>query len=53
LGKYGITILTRNQELSAAYVRSFNFHKLNPFVEAGPGVMIFMPIQNMATKFVF
>jgi opacity protein-like surface antigen len=47
----GITILTRNQEISAAYVRSFNFRKFNPFVEAGPGVMIFLPIQNMGTKY--
>jgi opacity protein-like surface antigen len=47
---FNVTILTRNQEISAAYVRSFNFHKFNPFVEAGPGVMIFMPIRNMGTK---
>jgi opacity protein-like surface antigen len=36
-------------EFSAAYVRSFNFRKYNPFVEAGPGVFIFDPIRNMTT----
>jgi outer membrane protein W len=49
LGAKGITILTRNQEISAAYVRTFNFRKFNPFVEAGPGAMIFLPIVNSTT----
>ena len=49
LGPLGITILTRSQEISAAYVRTFYFHKLNPFVEAGPGAMIFLPIVNSGT----
>jgi outer membrane immunogenic protein len=40
---------TRTQEISAAYVRSFTFKKFNPFVEAGPGVMIFLPIRNSGT----
>jgi outer membrane immunogenic protein len=48
-GPRGITILTRNQEISAAYVRTFYFHKFNPFVEGGPGVMIFLPIVNSGT----
>lgn len=39
-------IPARTQEISAAYVRSFNFKKFNPFVEAGPGVLIFLPIIN-------
>jgi opacity protein-like surface antigen len=43
------TVNTRNEEFSAAYVRSFNFRKYNPFVEAGPGVLIFSPIRNMTT----
>jgi opacity protein-like surface antigen len=43
------TVNTRNMEFSAAYVRSFNFRKYNPFVEAGPGVFIFDPIRNMTT----
>jgi opacity protein-like surface antigen len=42
-------ILTRNQEVSGAYVHSFNFRKFNPFVEAGGGAFIFMPIRNMGT----
>jgi opacity protein-like surface antigen len=65
-GNYGITyqnkinyvlsntnhyqILTRTQEASAAYVRSFNFRKFNPFIEAGPGAFIFMPIRNSGTQ---
>lgn len=43
-------ILTRTQEVSFAYVRSFTYKKFNPFVEAGPGVMIFLPIRNSGTK---
>ena len=45
----GIKVLTRTQEASAAYVRSFTYKKLNPFVEAGPGAMIFLPIRNIGT----
>ena len=40
---------TRTQELSAAYVRSFTYRKFNPFVEAGAGVFIFLPIRNSGT----
>jgi outer membrane immunogenic protein len=43
-------ILTRTQEVSFAYVGSFTFHKFNPFVEAGPGAFIFLPIRNSGTK---
>jgi outer membrane immunogenic protein len=46
----GITILTRNQEISGAYVRSFVLKNFNPFVEAGPAAEIFLPIQNSGTK---
>jgi outer membrane immunogenic protein len=42
-------ILTRTQEMSGAYVRSFTFRKWNPFVEAGPAGMIFLPIRNSGT----
>jgi opacity protein-like surface antigen len=42
-------VLTRTQEISAAYVRTFNFHKFNPFIEAGPGAFIFLPIRNSGT----
>ena len=37
---------TRTQEISGAYVRTFTFKKFNPFVEAGPGAFIFLPIVN-------
>ena len=40
---------TRTQEISGAYVRSFIFNKFNPFVEAGPGALIFLPIRNSGT----
>jgi opacity protein-like surface antigen len=42
-------VLTRTQEMSAAYVRSFNFRKYNPFIEAGPAAFIFLPIRNSGT----
>ena len=42
-------ISTRTQEISGAYVRSFNFKRFNPFVEAGPGAWIFLPIRNSGT----
>jgi len=42
-------VLTRTQEMSAAYVRNFNFRKYNPFIEAGPGAFIFLPIRNSGT----
>ncbi len=45
-----ILVNTRTQEISAAYVRSFVFKNLNPFVEAGPGAFIFLPIRNSGTK---
>jgi hypothetical protein len=42
-------VLTRTQEISAEYVRSFTFRKYNPFIEAGPGEVIFLPIRNSGT----
>jgi opacity protein-like surface antigen len=45
-------ILTRNEEISAAYVRSFTYRKFNPFLEAGPGVLIFRPIRNSSTTLI-
>ena len=42
-------VLTRTEELSFAYVRSFTYRKYNPFVETGPGVFIFLPIRNSGT----
>jgi opacity protein-like surface antigen len=40
---------TRTQEISGAFVKSFNFKKFNPFVEGGPGAFIFLPIRNTGT----
>jgi opacity protein-like surface antigen len=42
-------VLTRTQEASGAYVRTFNFRKFNPFVEAGVAGIIFLPIRNSGT----
>ncbi len=42
-------INTRTQEVTFAYVRSFTFRKFNPFVEAGAGGLIFLPIRNTGT----
>lgn len=44
-----VPILTRTQEISAAFVRSFIYKKYNPFVEAGPTGLIFLPIRNSGT----
>lgn len=50
VGNTNVTpILARTQEISGAYVRSFTFKKWNPFVEAGPAGMIFLPIRNSGT----
>jgi opacity protein-like surface antigen len=46
---YNTDVLTRTQEISAAYVRTFSYRKFNPFVEAGPAAFIFMPIRNNGT----
>ena len=42
-------VLTRTEEISGAYVRTFVFKNFNPFVEAGPGGFIFLPIVNSGT----
>ena len=44
-----VKVLARTQEASGAYVRSFTFKKFNPFVEAGPAALIFLPIRNSET----
>ena len=43
-------ILTRTQEISAAYVKSFVYKNWNPFAEAGPAAIIFLPIINSGTQ---
>ena len=40
---------TRTQEISGAFVKSFVYKNLNPFVEAGPAALIFLPIRNSGT----
>jgi outer membrane immunogenic protein len=42
-------VLTRTQEISGAFVKSFVVKNWNPFVEAGPGGFIFLPIVNSGT----
>ncbi len=39
----------RQEEISAAYVYSRNFKNFNPFVEIGPGAMIFTEIRDYKT----
>lgn len=43
-------IHNRFQEMSGAYVRSFNFRNWYPFVEAGIGGFIFTPIDDSKTN---
>jgi outer membrane immunogenic protein len=43
-------ILTRTQEMSGAYVRSFVYKNFNPFIEGGPAGIIFLPIRNTGTN---
>ena len=46
---YHYKVLTRTQEISGAYVRSFVYKNWNPFVEAGPSGLVFLPIVNTGT----
>lgn len=43
-------ILTRTQEISGAFVKSFVYKNWNPFAEAGPAAIIFLPIINSGTQ---
>lgn len=43
-------IHTRDQEISGAYVYTFNFRNFNPFIEAGPAAMMFSPIDDGKTN---
>jgi outer membrane immunogenic protein len=40
----------RFQEVSGAYVYSFNFRNFNPFLEAGIGGLLFTPIDDAKTN---
>ena len=44
-----VRIHTRQQEISGAYVYNLNFRRFNPFLEAGPGAIIFSPIRDFST----
>ncbi len=43
-------ILTRTEEISGAFVKSFVYKNWNPFAEAGPAAIIFLPIINSGTQ---
>jgi outer membrane immunogenic protein len=38
------------QEFSGAYVFNLNFKNFNPFLEGGPGAMIFLPLKDAGTS---
>jgi len=42
-------VLTRTEEISGAFVHSFVVKNWNPFIEAGPAGLIFLPIMNSGT----
>jgi outer membrane immunogenic protein len=44
----GIHVL--QQEFSGAYVFNLNFKRFNPFLEAGPGAVIFSPLKDAGTS---
>ena len=41
---------TRQQEFSAAYVYTRNYHNFNPFAEIGVGALIFTPMNDYGTS---
>ncbi|MEO6805558.1 MAG: acyloxyacyl hydrolase [Edaphobacter sp.] len=49
-GKKNGGIHTLQQEISGAYVFNLNFKNFNPFLEAGPGAMIFSPLKDVGTS---
>ena len=49
-GKKSGGIHTLQQEISGAYVFNLNFKNFNPFLEAGPGAMIFSPLKDAGTS---
>ena len=42
-------VRAREQEISGAFVYSRTYRKFNPFVEGGPGAILFTPILNAST----
>jgi len=49
-GKKNGGIHTLQQEFSGAYVFNLNFKNFNPFLEAGPGAMMFIPLRDAGTS---
>ena len=49
-GKLQGGIHTLQSEISAAYVYNLNFRRYNPFLEAGPGAIIFDPLKDAGTS---
>src|SRR5271155_3747872 len=49
-GKKNGGIHTLQQEFSGAYVFNLNFKRFNPFLEAGPGAIIFTPLKDAGTS---
>ncbi len=48
-GKLKGGVHTVQSELSVAYVFNMNFKRFNPFLEAGPGVMLFTVLNDAGT----
>jgi opacity protein-like surface antigen len=46
----GIRVHTRQQEFSAAYVYTRNYHNFNPFAEVGIGILDFTPLRDAGTQ---
>jgi len=44
-----IRVHDRMQEVSAAYVLNFNHKRFNPFLEAGPAIYFFQPLDDAST----
>jgi outer membrane immunogenic protein len=49
-GKKNGGIHTLQQEISGAYVFNLNFKNFNPFLEGGPGAIIFSPLKDAGTS---
>jgi outer membrane immunogenic protein len=48
-GKFQGGVHVLQSEISAAYVYNLNFKRFNPFIEAGPGAMLFTRINDAGT----
>jgi outer membrane immunogenic protein len=52
-GKFQGGVHVVQSEISAAYVYNLNFKRFNPFLEAGPGAMLFTGINDSGTTATF